>query len=90
MPLRFVDRYKTGFHVIVEADEGFLLGGRTIDSGPVFGMFVDALGHMNAVIEMNVKAPRRVRLGKVVEFRGMISSFIHVPDRPRPRGPMPD
>jgi hypothetical protein len=59
--------------VIVEADEGFLLGGRTIDSGLAFDAVVDTLGHMKPVIEMNVKAHRRVRLGKVVPFRGMVS-----------------
>jgi hypothetical protein len=73
MQIRFVDQYKTGFQVIVEADEGFLLGGRTVDSGPVFDRFFDALGHMNAVIENNVQAKRSVRLGKVVPFRGMVS-----------------
>jgi hypothetical protein len=73
MPIRFVDRYTTGFAVIVEANEGFLLGGRTVSDGPVFDRFFDALGYMNAVIDSNLKAKRSVRLGKVVEFEGMVS-----------------
>jgi hypothetical protein len=42
MPIRFIDRYKAGFQVIVEANEGFLLGGRTVSDGPVFDRFFDA------------------------------------------------
>jgi hypothetical protein len=44
MPIRFVDRYIVGFHVIVEADAGFLLCGSTVSSGPVFDSFFDRSG----------------------------------------------
>jgi hypothetical protein len=43
--------------------------------------FFQALGHMNAmnaVVERNVKMKRSVRLGKVVEFRGMVSTGVLV------------
>ena len=43
----FLRQYTVGVHVIVEANEGFLLGGRTVDSGPVFERFFDALSYMN-------------------------------------------
>lgn len=37
MPVRFVQRYKTGFEVIIEAVEGeYLLSGRHLQSGAVF------------------------------------------------------
>jgi hypothetical protein len=54
--------------VIVEADEGFLLGDRTISSGPVFDTFFDALGYMNAVIESNLQAKRQA--GDSLSSRG--------------------
>ena len=64
---------------IVEADEGeYLLGGQGVYDGAVFERFFDALHCMNEMIEDNVVANRRVKLGKVVQFRGMVSSFIHV------------
>ena len=50
---------------IVEAEEGVLLGGRQVESGPVFDRFADALICMNAMIQSNVKADRRVKVGKV-------------------------
>ena len=90
MPVRFVDKYKESFTVIIEADEGFLLGGRTVDEGVVFDTFSDALNHMNAVIEDNVLAYRKVRLGAVVEFKGLVSHAVHVPARPVLRSPIPD
>ena len=34
MPIRFIDKYKAGFQVIVEAVEGeYLLGGRSVSDG---------------------------------------------------------
>lgn len=78
MPIRFIDKFKVGFAVIVEAEDGFLLGGRTIDSKPVVDTFFDALGYMNEGIEENVKANRSVKLGKVVTFRGMVSTAVLV------------
>lgn len=40
-----------------------------------------ALSCMNDEIEDNMTANRKVKLGKVVQFRGMVSSFIRVPAR---------
>jgi hypothetical protein len=69
--------------VIVEAKEGFLLGGCTIGDNVVCDTFFEALAYMNAVIEDNVKAHRSVRTGKVLEYRGIVSTPIFVPDRVR-------
>jgi hypothetical protein len=84
MPVRFVKRYKVGFEVIIEtADGDVLLGGRQVYSGAVFDTFFDALLCMNLMIESNQEAKRRVSVGKVVEFRGMVSTGVLVPDRRR-------
>ena len=61
-----------------------------MESGAVYDRFADALICMNASLESNLKADRRVRHGKVVEFRGIVSSFSHVPDWPLPPRPIPD
>jgi hypothetical protein len=45
MPIRVVDRYKVDFAPIVEADEGFLLGGRQVDSGLMFDRFFNPLSY---------------------------------------------
>jgi hypothetical protein len=80
MPIKFIDKYKVGFQVIVKAQEGYLLGGSTVDSGPVFDTFFDALGYMNDVIDANVNAYRKVKLGMVMPFRGMVSTGVFVPE----------
>jgi hypothetical protein len=60
MPIRFIDRYKEGFEVIIEAVEGeYLLGGRQVDDGAVFDTFDDALMWMNEILEANLEANRR-------------------------------
>ena len=76
--MKFVDRHKVGWQAVIEAEEGHLLGGRMVDSGPVFDKFFDALYYMNVVIDENEKANRSVRLGKVVLFKGMVSCFMNV------------
>jgi hypothetical protein len=83
MPVKFVDKVKVGFRVIVEARKGFLLGGRAISDNVVCDTFFEALAYMTAVIEANVNTDRSVRVGKVLEFRGMVSTPILVPDRMR-------
>ena len=56
MPIRFVDKFKVGFAVIIEAVEGeYLLGGRQVYSGAVFDRFADALMCMHAMIERTGK-----------------------------------
>ena len=61
---------------VIEADHGHLLGGRMVDTGPVFDTLVHALTYMNVVIDENVKANRSVKVGKVVPFEGMLSCFV--------------
>ena len=80
MPVKFVNKFKIGWTAIIEADEGHLLGGRMVESGPVFDRFFEALYYMNIVIEENEKARRSVKLGKVVLFEGMVSCFTNVHD----------
>ena len=68
MPIKFVDRYKEGFQVIVEVVEGeYLLGGRSVSDGTVCDTFREALNY------------RKVKVGKVVPFRGMVSTGVLVP-----------
>jgi hypothetical protein len=45
--------------------------------------FFEAVSYMNSVIEVNREADRKVRIAKVLEFRGMVSTPILVPDRVR-------
>jgi hypothetical protein len=79
MPIRFGNRYKTGFQVIIEAEDGhFLLGGRQVDSGAVYDRFADALVCMTASLESNLKADRRVNVGKVMPFEGMVSCPVYL------------
>jgi hypothetical protein len=78
MAVKFVDKFKVGWQAVIEAEEGHLLGGRMVDSGPVFDTLFRALTHMNVVIDENEKANRSVRLGKVVPFEGMVSCFVNV------------
>jgi hypothetical protein len=49
-----------------------LLGGRTIQDGPVFDRFCDALYVMNEWIRMDQAAGRLVKLGRVEPFEGMV------------------
>jgi hypothetical protein len=81
MAVKFVDKFTIGFQVIVEAKEGFLLGGCTISDNVACDTFFEALAYMNAVIEDNRQAYRRVKVAKVVEFKGMVSYGVHVPDK---------
>jgi len=72
--VKFVDRHMTGFMPILEAVEGdSLLCGRTVSDGAVFDQFSDALACMNAEIEDNRHAFRKVKVAKVVAFEGMVS-----------------
>ena len=80
MAVKFVNKFTVGWQAIVEADDGYLLGGRTIVHGPIWDTFFAALSHMNGVIARNVQANRSVKLGKVVPFRGLVSCAVHVPD----------
>jgi len=70
MPVKFVDRHKVGWMPIVEASEGYLLGGRKVCDGPVFERFFDALKVMNAWIEQNLACSRKVKLGRSYSSRG--------------------
>ncbi len=81
MPIKFVDKHMVGFMPVVEASEGYLLGGRMVCDGPVFERFFDALKVMNAWIEQELACDRKVKLGKVVLFEGMASCTVHVPDK---------
>ena len=56
MPVKFVDKFKVGWTTTVEADEGHLLGGRMVDTGPVFDTFFHALTYMNVVMEENSRS----------------------------------
>lgn len=76
MAVKFVDKLKIGWQAIIEADSGHLLGGRMVDSGPVFDTLFHALTYMNVVIDENEKANRSVKVGKVVPFEGMVSCFV--------------
>lgn len=76
MRAKFVDKFKVGWQAIIEAESGHRLGGRMVDTGPVFDTLFHALTYMNVVIEENEKANRSVKLGKVVPFKGMVSCFI--------------
>lgn len=80
MPIKFVDRHMSGFMPILEASEGVLSCGRKISSGPVFDKFSDAFVCMNAWLENNRRASTKVKVAKVVEFEGMVSCAVHVPD----------
>lgn len=71
MPIKFVDKHMVGFMPILEASEGVLSCGRKISDGAVFDKFSDALVCMNAELESNRKAFRKVKTAKVVEFEGM-------------------
>ena len=84
MAVKFVDRHKVGWQAVIEADDGHLIGGRMVDSGPVFDTFFQALTYMNVVMEENITACRSVRLGKVVPFEGIVSCFVP-PDEGQPR-----
>ena len=70
MPVKFVDKFTIGWLAVVEADEGCLLGGSPAN-GAIFDSFFAAVHYMAVVIDNNVKANRSVRLGKVMEFKGM-------------------
>ena len=81
MAVKFVDKFKVGWQAVIEAEEGHLLGGRMVDTGPVFDTLYRALTYMNVVIEENEKAYRIVRLGKVLLFEGDcvdVSRMIHL------------
>ena len=78
MPVKFVDKLKDGWQAIIEAESGHLLGGRMVEDGPVFDTLFHALSCMSVVIEENVTARRCVKLGKVVQFKGMVSCFVNV------------
>lgn len=78
MAVKFVEKFKVGWQAVIEAEEGHLLGGRMVDSGPVFDTLYQALTYMNVVIEETEKANRSVTLGKVVLFKGMVSCFVNV------------
>ncbi len=74
MTLKHTMKHMEGYMPVVEAaDEGCLLGGRKIDSGPVFERFFDALYVMNSWIEQDIACHRSVKVGKVVEFKGTVS-----------------
>lgn len=80
MPLKHIRRYKAGFMPVVEAEEGeYLLGGQGVYDGAVFDGFFDALHCMSEMMQENLSANRRVKLGKVVPFRGLVSPFLYVP-----------
>jgi len=70
MGLNHTRRYKEGFMPVVEAADGYLIGGRMIYNGPVFEQFSDALYVMNGWINDNIAAHRAVKIGKVVSFKG--------------------
>ena len=79
MPVKFVDKHMVGFMPILEAFEGeSLLCGRTVSDGAVFDHFHEALSCMNAELEDNRKAFRKVRVAKVVQFEGMVSCAVQV------------
>ena len=80
MPVKFVDKFRVGFQAIIEAESGHLIGGRMVEGGPVFDRLFDALSSMNVVIDENVKDRRRVKLGIIVPFEGMVSCFVNVRD----------
>jgi hypothetical protein len=81
MPVTFVDTWNVGFMPILEAEEGFLLCGRTVSDGAVFDGFHEALACMNAELDDNRKAFRKVKVAKVVEFSGMVSCAVNVLER---------
>jgi hypothetical protein len=54
-------------------DGHYLHGGRTIQDGPVFDRFCDALYVMNEWINSNQLADRAVKVGRVEPFEGMVS-----------------
>jgi hypothetical protein len=63
-----------GFKPVVEAVEGhYLFGGRTVQDGPVFERFCDALYVMSEWIKSNQLADRAVKVGRVEPFEGMVS-----------------
>lgn len=79
MPLKHTTKYMDGFMPVIEAVEGeYLLGGRMVCNGPVFERVFDALYVMNAWIDQEIACHRSVKLGKVVQFRGMVSTMEHV------------
>ena len=72
---QFVDKHMVGFMPILEAEEGdSLLCGRTVSDGAVFDHFHEALACMNAEIEDNRHAFRKVKVATgLVQFEGMVS-----------------
>jgi hypothetical protein len=91
MPIKRVMKYIDGYMPVIQAVEGeYLLGGRGVSDGAVFEKFSDALYVMNEKMKSNLECGRRVMLGAVVPYRGMVGSYVHVSDRPRSRVPMPE
>ena len=81
MAVKFVDKHMRDFMSILEAAEGdFLACGRTVSGGAVFDKFSDALVCMNAELESNRKAFRKVRSAVIVEYEGKVSCGVHVTD----------
>jgi hypothetical protein len=70
----------TGFMSVLEAEEGFLLCGRTVSDGAVFDHFHEALSCMNTELEDNRLAFRKVKVAKVLEFEGMVSCWVNESD----------
>ena len=84
MAMKWSEKYMDGFMPIVQAVEGeYLLGGRMVIDGTVYETFFDALASMNRTVKNNIESGRRVRQGVIVEFRGMVSTSMHVPDSSR-------
>jgi hypothetical protein len=86
MAIKFVDKHMRGVMAILQSVEGdFLSCGRIVSGEIVFDTFAQALGHMNALIESNRQAFRKVQLAAVVEYEGIVSCGVHVPDDDRRR-----
>ena len=80
MAVKFVRKHMQGYQPIIEADEGYLVGGRMADSGPVFDTLYQALTYMTVVIEENERAYRSVNLARSYCSKGRchVSRMIHL------------
>ena len=64
MRLKHSMRHMIGFRPVIEANKGYLLGGRMVYDGPVFERFSEALSVMNAWIQLEQETGRSVKLGR--------------------------
>lgn len=73
MELKHSMRHMVGFMPVIEADNGYLLGGRRVYDGPVFERFNEALSVMNAWIQLEGEIGRSIKMSWVKPFEGMVS-----------------